>query len=55
MVLHGIIFNFVAPYIYGSNIFLCLKMKIWASKSVKVQRLCLQCSVTIAHGALTRN
>jgi len=53
MVLHGIIFNFVAPYIYGSNIFLCLKMKIWERKSVKVQRVSLQCSVTIAHGTLT--
>jgi len=55
MVLHGIIFNFVAPYIYGSNIFLCLKMKIWASKSVKVQRLCFSFAVIVVHGALTRN
>jgi|11_taG_2_1085331.scaffolds.fasta_scaffold10990_4 hypothetical protein len=42
-----------ALYIYGSNIFLCLKMKIWERKSVKVQRVSLQCSVTIAHGTLT--
>lgn len=48
-------FNFVAPYIYGSNIFLCLKMKIWASKSVKVQRLCFSFAVIVVHGALTRN
>ena len=55
ILLSSAIFNFVAPYIYGPNIVLCFKMKIWASKSVKVQRLCFSFAVIVVHGALTKD